>query len=143
MKTISLEDQFVIQEYEDELCRVGNYECIFPIAENVDIYAPYFEHERYCNSVLALWCKYKAKWRASTPRSAVSSLLIDDTDDDAFSTTRSCPPLLLQPTPPTTASKSTRSHSALLRNLKQIKQNAKRPGLTLEQCILPFLKSVK
>jgi hypothetical protein len=47
----------IIIEYEEESARLGNFERIFPLAQNAAHYAKFFEYERPSNELLAKYLK--------------------------------------------------------------------------------------
>lgn len=58
---ISEEDLDIIMELEEEYYRTGRFTRIFPEAEVVDYYTPFFEVERFSNFLLWKWLKSDKK----------------------------------------------------------------------------------
>ncbi len=54
---LSEDDLELLLYSEEENYRRGNFERIFPLAENVDKYSPFFEAMRYSNLLLWRWLK--------------------------------------------------------------------------------------
>ena len=54
---LSEDELGIIIEYEEESARLGNFERIFPLAQNAAHYAKFFEYERPSNELLAKYLK--------------------------------------------------------------------------------------
>jgi hypothetical protein len=39
-------------DFEDEHYRRGNFECIFPLENNIDYYEQFFDYSRFGNAIL-------------------------------------------------------------------------------------------
>ena len=57
LELLSSDDWNVLFETDEEYYRRGLYERIFPLKENVDIYAKFFESQRYNNAIVWRWLK--------------------------------------------------------------------------------------
>ena len=58
---LSEEDMDLLLYSEEENSRCGDFERIFPLANNIDKYSPYFDIMRYNNLLLWRWLKSNSR----------------------------------------------------------------------------------
>jgi len=62
LEKLSAEDWNILFETDEENYRRGNFERIFPLKENLDIYSKFFEYQRYYNIIVWQWLKSKTNF---------------------------------------------------------------------------------